>query len=219
MEAARSAVGASLGVAGDLSGPGAARELIARAEAELGRVDCLVNNVGLAVQVGFDQLGDDDWEAMWQLNVMSYVRAIQAALPGMREPGLGPDRQRQLDRRQAAVHVDARLQRDQGRRALALTPRRRPLRGRRHPLQRGDPRPDGDRGLAGGRRPRRSGGGAVGQEQRGGPGRVSPRAARWDAWPSPRRSPPWSSSCARTVPAIVTGSAWSADGGTVPIII
>ncbi len=32
---------------------------------------------------------DDEWDAMWQLNVMSYVRAIRATLPGMRERGGG----------------------------------------------------------------------------------------------------------------------------------
>jgi 3-oxoacyl-[acyl-carrier protein] reductase len=89
VEAARAEVGASLGVAGDLSRPEAPGELIVRAEAELGQVDCLVNNVGVAVQAGFDELTEADWESMWQLNVMSYVRAIQAALPGMRGRGSG----------------------------------------------------------------------------------------------------------------------------------
>ena len=89
VEAARAEVGAALGVAGDLSRPEAPGELIVRAEAELGQVDCLVNNVGVAVQVGFDELTEADWESMWQLNVMSYVRAIQAALPGMRGRGSG----------------------------------------------------------------------------------------------------------------------------------
>jgi len=89
VEAARTEVGAALGVPGDLARPEAPGELIARAEAELGQVDCLVNNVGIAVQVGFDELTDADWESMWQLNVMSYVRAIQAALPGMRGRGSG----------------------------------------------------------------------------------------------------------------------------------
>ena len=89
VEVARVEVGAALGVAGDLSRPEAPGELIVRAEAELGQVDCLVNNVGVAVQVGFDELTEADWESMWQLNVMSYVRAIQAALPGMRGRGSG----------------------------------------------------------------------------------------------------------------------------------
>jgi NAD(P)-dependent dehydrogenase (short-subunit alcohol dehydrogenase family) len=81
--------GAALGIAADLARPEAPGELIARTEEELGRIDCLVNNVGLAVQVGFEELADADWEAMWQLNVMSYVRAIQAVIPGMRDRGSG----------------------------------------------------------------------------------------------------------------------------------
>jgi 3-oxoacyl-[acyl-carrier protein] reductase len=89
VEAARAEAGAALGVAGDLSEPAAPGRLIARAEAELGPVECLVNNLGLAVQVGFDELTDEDWDSLWQLNVMSYVRAIQAVLPGMRGRGSG----------------------------------------------------------------------------------------------------------------------------------
>lgn len=89
VEVARAEAGAALGVPGDLSRPEAPGELVRRAEAELGRVDCLVNNVGAAYQRSFEELRDEDWEAMWQLNVMSYVRAIQAVLPGMRERGAG----------------------------------------------------------------------------------------------------------------------------------
>ncbi|HEU4449266.1 MAG TPA: SDR family oxidoreductase [Gaiellaceae bacterium] len=89
VEAAAAEVGAALGVPGDLAEPSAPGKLIRRTVAELGSVDCLVNNVGLAVQVGFEELTDADWETMWQLNVMSYVRAIRAALPGMRERGAG----------------------------------------------------------------------------------------------------------------------------------
>jgi NAD(P)-dependent dehydrogenase (short-subunit alcohol dehydrogenase family) len=48
-----------------------------------------VNNVGVAYQVGFAELDDDAWDAMWQLNVMSYVRAIRAAVPVMRDAGGG----------------------------------------------------------------------------------------------------------------------------------
>ena len=81
-------VGEALHVAGDLSGPDAPADLIHRA-AELGAVDCLVNNVGEAYQADFDELSDEQWELMWQLNVMSFVRAIRAVLPGMRERGRG----------------------------------------------------------------------------------------------------------------------------------
>jgi NAD(P)-dependent dehydrogenase (short-subunit alcohol dehydrogenase family) len=89
VEAARAETGAALAVPGDLSLPDAPGELVRRTEEAFGRVDCLVNNVGLAVQTSFDELVDEDWEAMWQLNVMSYLRAIQAALPGMRARGFG----------------------------------------------------------------------------------------------------------------------------------
>jgi NAD(P)-dependent dehydrogenase (short-subunit alcohol dehydrogenase family) len=89
VEAVRAEVGAVLGVAGDLAKAEAPGELVRQVEAELGRVDCLVNNVGVAYQRSFEELTDDDWEAMWQLNVMSYVRAIQAVLPGMRARGAG----------------------------------------------------------------------------------------------------------------------------------
>jgi 3-oxoacyl-[acyl-carrier protein] reductase len=50
-------------------------------------VDCLVNNIGEAYQIGFEELTDRQWEDLWQLNVMSYVRAIRAVLPAMRERG------------------------------------------------------------------------------------------------------------------------------------
>jgi 3-oxoacyl-[acyl-carrier protein] reductase len=89
VEQALNETGATLGIASDLARSEAPGELIARAEEELGRVDCLVNNVGVAVQVGFEELTEVDWERMWQLNVMSYVRAIRAVVPGMRERGSG----------------------------------------------------------------------------------------------------------------------------------
>ena len=81
-------VGETLHVAGDLAQPDSPAELIRRT-AELGSVDCLVNNVGEAYQADFDELTDEQWEQMWQLNVMSYIRAIREVLPGMRERGRG----------------------------------------------------------------------------------------------------------------------------------
>jgi 3-oxoacyl-[acyl-carrier protein] reductase len=69
--------------------PDAPAALVARVEDELGPVECLVNNVGLAYQRSFEELTDEHWEELWQLNVLSYVRTIRAVVPGMRERGFG----------------------------------------------------------------------------------------------------------------------------------
>jgi 3-oxoacyl-[acyl-carrier protein] reductase len=89
VEEARAATGAELGVVADLAEPDAPGEVCAATVAALGPVDCLVNNVGVAYQVGFDDLTDAQWDDMWRLNVMSYVRAIRALLPSMRDRGGG----------------------------------------------------------------------------------------------------------------------------------
>ncbi len=89
VELARAGTGAALGVVCNLAEPSAPEQLIGEATRALGRVDCLVNNVGLAYQADFEELSDEQWDEMWQLNVMSFARAIRAVLPGMRERGRG----------------------------------------------------------------------------------------------------------------------------------
>jgi NAD(P)-dependent dehydrogenase (short-subunit alcohol dehydrogenase family) len=89
VERTRAEIGSAVGVVCDLADAAAPAELIDRATAEVGPIDVLVNNVGIAYQVGFDEVTDRQWDEMWQLNVMSYVRAIRAVLPGMRERGRG----------------------------------------------------------------------------------------------------------------------------------
>ena len=74
-------VGEAAHVRADLSAPQAPAEVVAAAVRALGGLDVLVNNVGVAVHTRFDEVTDGDWELMWQLNVMSYVRAIRAAVP------------------------------------------------------------------------------------------------------------------------------------------
>jgi len=78
-------VGESMHVSVDLSEPDAPARVIE----EAGEVDVLVNNVGSAFITSFEEVTDDEWEDAWQLNVMSYVRAIRAVLPQMRERGRG----------------------------------------------------------------------------------------------------------------------------------
>jgi NAD(P)-dependent dehydrogenase (short-subunit alcohol dehydrogenase family) len=78
-------VGETLHVRADLSEPDAPATLVDASVHALGGLDVLVNNVGFAVQARFEDVSDADWDSMWQLNVMSYVRAIRAALPHLRE--------------------------------------------------------------------------------------------------------------------------------------
>jgi 3-oxoacyl-[acyl-carrier protein] reductase len=74
-----------LHVSADLSKPGEPERLVADATERFGRVDCLVNNVGGTDIRALDELTDDDWQSSFEMNLMSAVRATQAALPGMRE--------------------------------------------------------------------------------------------------------------------------------------
>jgi 3-oxoacyl-[acyl-carrier protein] reductase len=89
VDRARTEAGAALGVVCDLAEPAGPDALVSETLRELGRVDCLVNNVGAAYVTSFEEVTDEQWEDMWQLNVMSYVRCIRAVLPSMRERAAG----------------------------------------------------------------------------------------------------------------------------------
>ena len=69
----------------DLAQAGEPERVVDETEARHGRIDVLVNNVGVAYQRTFEEVTDADWDELWQLNVMSYVRTIRAVLPGMKE--------------------------------------------------------------------------------------------------------------------------------------
>ena len=77
-------VGETLHVRADLAEAEAPATVVEAAVQALGGLDVLVNNVGFAVQARFEEVTDQEWDSMWQLNVMSYVRAIRAALPHLR---------------------------------------------------------------------------------------------------------------------------------------
>ena len=80
-------VGEEMHVAADLSLRGEPERAVAETVAALGGLDVLVNNVGIARHARFEDVPDDEWDAYWQLNVMSYVRAIRSSLPHLRELG------------------------------------------------------------------------------------------------------------------------------------
>jgi NAD(P)-dependent dehydrogenase (short-subunit alcohol dehydrogenase family) len=80
-------VGEAAHVVADLGRDGEPERVVAEAVAALGGLDVLVNNVGTARIARFEEVPDEEWLEYWQLNVMSYVRAIRAALPSLREGG------------------------------------------------------------------------------------------------------------------------------------
>jgi NAD(P)-dependent dehydrogenase (short-subunit alcohol dehydrogenase family) len=73
-------VGETVHVTADLARAGEPERALEEAAAALGGLDVLVNNVGMARQARFEDVPDDEWDAYWHLNVMSYVRTIRAAL-------------------------------------------------------------------------------------------------------------------------------------------
>lgn len=77
-------IGEAAHVSADLGRPGEPERAVEQAALALGGLDVLVNNVGMARQARFEEVEDAEWDAYFQLNVMSYVRAIRAALPYLR---------------------------------------------------------------------------------------------------------------------------------------
>lgn len=70
------------GIVADLATAAGAQKLISEA-ARIGEVDILVNNVGYFEVRPFDEISDQDWTDMFELNVMSGVRVTRALFPGM----------------------------------------------------------------------------------------------------------------------------------------
>ena len=81
------AVGEVAHVRADLVEPDAPARAVDVAVDALGGLDVLVNNAGIARIARFEDVADAEWETYWQLNVMSYVRAIRSALPHLRSAG------------------------------------------------------------------------------------------------------------------------------------
>lgn len=74
-----------VGVVADLSTPEGAAALAA----QVNEADILVNNAGTAHPNGFFEQEDSEWLDLFQLNVMSGVRAARHYMPGMVKRGWG----------------------------------------------------------------------------------------------------------------------------------
>ena len=69
------------GIAVDLATAVGCEAAVAGAVEAMGGLDVLVNNAGSARIATFEDTDDAAWQAAWDLNVMGYVRTIRAALP------------------------------------------------------------------------------------------------------------------------------------------
>ena len=65
------------------------QKLFAAAEKEFGRLDILVNNVGTFFAAKFEELTDEQWDRMMNINLKSQFLCAQAAAPIMKRQGRG----------------------------------------------------------------------------------------------------------------------------------
>jgi 3-oxoacyl-[acyl-carrier protein] reductase len=84
VEAIRASRRRALAIGADVSDSDAIARMMGRIEAELGNVDVLVNNAGIAIIRGVDDLTEDEFDLTLAVNLKSVFLCTQAVLPGMR---------------------------------------------------------------------------------------------------------------------------------------
>ena len=84
--------GRAVAVQTDVGSPDSVRAAVARINAELGRVEILINNAAIFVSLArrpFDEIPFDEWEQVMRVNVTGSWVCASAVAPGMRAAGWG----------------------------------------------------------------------------------------------------------------------------------
>jgi 3-oxoacyl-[acyl-carrier protein] reductase len=76
-------------IACDVKDPDADAEIVAEAVEQMGGLDVLVNNAGTSFAATIDQLTDADWREQYELHVLAPMRLMRAAAPHMVAAGGG----------------------------------------------------------------------------------------------------------------------------------
>lgn len=79
----------ALAIKADVSDPAAVDRLIARVEAEFGRLDVLLNLASLYEKVTFDDVTEEQWQRQLSVDLGGTFRVSRAAVPLMRRTGGG----------------------------------------------------------------------------------------------------------------------------------
>ncbi len=81
--------GAAIAVQADVAVRAEVDAMTERVESELGPVDVLVNNAGIATIRGVDDITEEDFDQTLAVNLKSAFLCTQAVIPGMRKRGWG----------------------------------------------------------------------------------------------------------------------------------
>jgi NAD(P)-dependent dehydrogenase (short-subunit alcohol dehydrogenase family) len=74
----------AFGVAGDVADVTQCRDIVSKAVAEMGGLDILVNSAGISHRNRFEDVTEDDWDAILDINLKGTFFCIQSALPHLR---------------------------------------------------------------------------------------------------------------------------------------
>src|SRR5471032_1678291 len=89
VDAIGNAGGRAIAIAADVSQSNAVAEMVQRATSELGPIDILINNAGIAIVRRIDELSEADFDQTIAVNLKSAFLCTQAVLPMMRSKGWG----------------------------------------------------------------------------------------------------------------------------------
>jgi 3-oxoacyl-[acyl-carrier protein] reductase len=76
-------------IAADVTDPEVDERIVATCAEQMGGIDVLVNNAGTSYARALEDLTDEDWRLQWELNVMASMRLMRAAAPRMAARGGG----------------------------------------------------------------------------------------------------------------------------------